>query len=176
MENMKQDTRTKEIVRFLVVGIIATIIDYLIRLLMVQFLPETIGNNGILAIQYTIGFSISCVINYVLSAIWVFKGVDKKEQKSILTNGKFLLFALIGFFIGLGLTYLGNYISVSCWNINIMDFKIIDFFKSFNLGDPAFWCYTITFIISTLIVLVFNYLTRKTMVFKKKNDNNQKLD
>ncbi|MEG0529060.1 MAG: GtrA family protein [Bacilli bacterium] len=171
---MKQDTRTKEIIRFIVVGLIATIIDYLIRLAIIQVLPETIGQNGILAIQYTIGFSISCIINYALSAIWVFKGVDKKSQKSFLTMVKFLIFAAIGFFIGLGLTYLGDYISQVSFNVSIIDFKIIEFFKNFNLADTRFWCYTLTFMFSTLIVLIFNYITRKKFVFYKTKEQNTK--
>lgn len=80
------------------------------------------------------------MINYILSLIFVFRAKDNKNNgKSV---GEFIIFALVGV-IGLviteGLMHLG---------VNVLGFH-----------------YMITKIVTAGIVLVWNYLGRKTLVF-----------
>ena len=74
-----------QIGKFFVVGIIATVIDYVILIIC----KELIGLPILLSTS--IAFVISLIFNYILSTKWVFK-VSSSRKKSIL----FILFSIIG--------------------------------------------------------------------------------
>lgn len=84
-----------------------------------------------------LGFCCGLIVNYVLSTLWVFKNANKNNFKD------FVLFSIIGV-IGLILTeiiiYSGHHILL---------FKL-DYVKIF----------------STFVVLFWNYLARKFLIFK----------
>lgn len=63
----------KEVIRFAIVGVIATAIHYAVYWLLFRHINETIA--------YTIGYFISFLFNYYLSAHFTFK------QKSTMKNG-----------------------------------------------------------------------------------------
>lgn len=160
----------KEILRFLLVGLTATIIDFIIRTLFLNYLNPYMDNNILVLLSYTVGFSISCLINYTLSVIFVFKDADSKNKKSMKSFILFIIFAIIGFLIGLGITYLGDYISKVCFDVSIADLEIVEVVKNLDFTSKEFWCFSITFVVSTLIVLFFNYITRKIFIFKNKSN------
>ena len=89
-----------EILRFLLVGGIATVIDFgiyeLCRFLLFKGMNDTLN----LVLATTFGFIFGNIVNYILSIIFVFKGA--KEDKKTQTLGAFLVFTLIGV-IGLGI-------------------------------------------------------------------------
>lgn len=88
------------------------------------------------------GFIVGLIMNYILSLIFVFRSSDnKRDGKSV---GAFLVFALVGV-IGLGITE-----GLMHLGVNVMHFH-----------------YMITKIVTAGIVLVWNYLGRKILVFNR---------
>lgn len=158
IKNWCQEHQTlAEIIRFVIVGGIATVIDFLITgialylfepSLYPKFYQVFFGGGSPKAyatvIATGIGFCTSLIVNYILSVVFVFS--DKGNSKS---KTGFLLFVVLSV-IGLGINMLGMYIGYDLLGINE-------------------W---ITKIIMTLIVLVYNYVTRKIFIFKKESQEN----
>lgn len=132
-----------EIFRFLLVGGLATVVDWAICYAVEYFLPEIMVGNWHVekSIATTCGFSVGLVVNYVLSVVFVYKNKkDENEGKSV---KDFIVFTLIGVFT-LGVSYLGVYI----------------------LSDILKIIYIIARAIMTAIGLVINYIGRKLLIFK----------
>ena len=132
-----------EIFRFLLVGGIATLLDWAASIGSEMVLPDMVFGEFHLekAIATTIGFTLGLIVNYVLSIIFVYKNKkDEKEGKSV---KDFVIFTLVGVFVLL-LSYLGIFL----------------------MSDLLKVPYFIARIIMTLIGLVINYLGRKILIFK----------
>ena len=145
-----------EIFRFLLVGGLATVVDYLVSTLFYSLVlpPTLIGQTCSLIISTALGFCVGLVINWFLSLLFVFRAIrDKKEASS---KKSFLLYLVICL-IGLGIAILGMQLV-----------KIIPDFPLFGvdtfIGSP--WDWWLMKCMMTLIVLVWNYIGRKLFVFK----------
>lgn len=95
---IKNNKLLMQVLKFLIVGGIATIIDYAIFFL----LHEIIGIGTI--ISNIISFTVSVIYNYTASVKWVFevdKSKDKKQQFII-----FIVFSIIGLLLNTGIVYL----------------------------------------------------------------------
>lgn len=146
-----------EIVRFLIVGGTATVVDYALAYLFYCWLlpPSAIGATPSLILSTAVGFCAGLVVNWVLSVLFVFRDVkDKKKSRS---GKSFAVFSLIGV-IGLAITELGMHFGVSLLP------EIVLF------GSPSFlsasWTWWIAKVSMTCIVLVWNYVGRKLFVFR----------
>ncbi|SCJ48329.1 GtrA-like protein [uncultured Clostridium sp.] len=84
-----------------------------------------------------ISFTLSVIVNYLLCVVWVFDGVDRSNKKSMAI---FLLTSIIG----LGLNQLFMWILVDCASIHYMLSKII----------------------TTLLVMIWNYITKRKALVK----------
>ena len=143
-----------EIFRFCLVGGIATVVDFLIMAVTLYlFHPELYetfwqvffggsGNPSLLAnmVGTGLGFLVGLVVNYFLSVFFVFlhKG-DSQTAKG------FLQFAFLSA-IGLGLHEVGMYLLNELLGVNEWIVKIV----------------------MTIIVLIYNYVSRKLIIFKEK--------
>lgn len=148
--------RLWEIFKFLLIGGLATIVDYLFMALTLYilkpsayptFLSMFFGNDYVPPVYASVlgtavGFLFGLLFNYLFSLIFVFTASDTSKAKG--TKG-FAIFAGLSL-IGLGIHTLGMYIGVELMHINQWIMKII----------------------LTVIVLVFNYITRKKILFKTK--------
>ncbi|MBO4572689.1 MAG: GtrA family protein [Clostridia bacterium] len=142
-----------EIVRFLLVGGLATVVDFfMMGVTLYFFAPDkypsffnvfhgaTEKPELIAACFGTgIGFIFGLIANYVLSIIFVFN--EKGNSKSV--KG-FLVFAFFSA-IGLGIHEVGMYL--------------------FN--GVLLWNEWLVKILLTFIVLIYNFVTRKLLIFKK---------
>ena len=162
---MKGQTKKQlfyEILRFLLVGVIATVVDYfvfwcldgwLFKLIMPthQKAWETIS----LALATGAGFCVGLFVNWILSAHFVFRAVqDKGKTRS---KKSFWLFTLIAI-IGLILTEIGVLVLVAV-------FPQVTLFGRTELFSTAMekW---VAKAIMTCLVLIWNYIGRKLFVFK----------
>ena len=102
----------------------------------------------------TIGFLVGLAVNYILSVVWVF--TTEKQQKQGKTVKAFLIFALIGL-VGYGIKVLLMYLGALCFGISYSDFS----------AETVPLQYYATHIISAGIVLVWNYIGRKVIIFRK---------
>jgi putative flippase GtrA len=156
-----------ELIRFGVVGVVATLVDYFcqIGVLSIPGVNNWPGSWN-LVFAYSVGFMVSTVVNYFLSLIWVFQNVDEKKEKDAKSQKGWWIFVLLGvggFFLGLGLQQLGNLICLRAWSIQIADVKLSNLTQQ---GTSVFWAFTIVFVLKTCVTLVYNYLTRKLILFK----------
>ena len=152
-------TNQAEILRFIIVGVICTAVDFLVSAL-VQYVIYPRGEVYILWIfkltsnifvASLAGFIFGVITNYILSIVLVFKNVENTKTSRSL-NG-FVLFVLLstgGFLINYGIKELGNLI--------------------IPMDDNFFW-FVIVFGFATFIVLIYNYVTRKVFLFKPKKEN-----
>lgn len=148
--------RLAEIVRFLIVGGSATVIDYFVMGITLYCFDPSLyphfyniwiggGDPSTLAtvVGTGVGFCAGLIFNYIFSILFVFR--DKGNARSTQGFVLFALFSLGGLLINLGGMYLGyNVIGINEWIV-----------KTFF----------------TLVVLVYNYSTRKIFIFKNKLSN-----
>ena len=128
-----------EILRFLLIGGLATVIDYLVMALFLFFTAATVISTGL-------GFIAGLIFNYIFSILFVFRTTGKSRS----LQGFFLFTVLaIG---GLTIHLIGMYLGHDLWHLNVRLVKVC----------------------LTLIVLVYNYLTRKFFIFNPQNST--KLD
>ena len=128
---IKVSNKTKKILvqifKFAIVGVVATLIDFLFLYIFREFFkfPVVLAN--------TLSFVISVIYNYTASVKWVFDvNKEKSAKKQFIT---FIIFSVIGLLIN----DLIMWISVDHLNIYYLLAKII----------------------ATLIVMVFNFVSRK---------------
>ena len=143
----------REIVRFLIVGGGATIVDFLTMSLVLylmqpeiypDFLSIFLGGTAEPTTLATVigtgaGFLVGLAFNYIFSVLFVYK--EKGNSKTV---GGFLLFAVLSAG-GLVIHLLGMYLGYDLLHINEWIVKIV----------------------LTAVVLVYNYLTRKFFIFRK---------
>lgn len=162
-ENPVKQTRKQlfwEIFRFLLVGGIATVADYLVFYLFRQwFLPSDFIEGQAwditsLVIATAFGFIAGLLVNWVLSVKFVYRQVRDEAQSR--SKKSFVIFTVIGL-IGLALTELGVLLLVSLLP-EITMFGMTEFLLP--------WDEWIAKVVMTCIVLVFNYVGRKLFVFK----------
>ena len=147
MQQNKNDI-VREIVRFVIVGGLCTVVDYSIfNLVILKNLDVTLN----LFISTTLGFLAGLLVNWSLQK-FVYRYLDESQTKSKKVFLKFFIISVIG----LGITQLGILLAEPIY-------------------DTYYWTIIITFdfwklfmkCLMTGIVLVFNYLCRKFYVFKK---------
>lgn len=145
-------SKLSEIIRFVIFGGICTIIDmFVMGIVLYVFEPSIYPNffnvfygggepKTIATVIGTgAGFTVSVICNYLFSTFIVFK--EKGRSKSVKGVVLFVMFAAIGLFLNMGGMWLG--------------------YDILNINE---W---VTKIIMTLIVLVYNYATRKLIIYKK---------
>lgn len=150
-----------EIFRFLLVGGLATVFDYLVFWLLDGVLLPKIPLSGevwttvALWIATAAGFVVGMLANWVLSVTFVFRAV--RDRKKATSAKSFWVFVVISV-VGLILTLVGVWLLTKC----IPTFELfgrIDFFGTT-------WSKWVAKMIMTCIVLVWNYIGRKIFIFK----------
>lgn len=116
-----------KIIKFIIVGGIATIIDFAFLYIFKEFL------NIDVIIANTLSFIISVTYNYIASITWVFD-VNKNKNKNVQFI-LFIVFSIVGLIINNVILYI--------------------------LTDKLNIYYLISKVIATIIVMIFNFITRK---------------
>lgn len=127
----------QQILKFGAVGFLCFFIEYVLLIL----IKEVLGWNVILA--NTIAFTVSAVVNYILSIVFVFD-TDKKANK----GKQFIIFFLLavgGLIINNIVLKLGTLVLDTFWN------------RSYIIVKPF----------ATGVVMVYNFITRKLFIEKK---------
>ena len=168
----KRTNRGLEVLRFLVTGIVCALIDFLVSYFVLAGLVKANMDSGWAnALSIAIGFLVSVIFNYLLSTYWVFRNVeDEKASKKPLFIFIFVLLSAGAMFLSIGTMQLCAIICLNAWNIDIIskaDTVVGEIFSFTFWGDMAFWAYFISFIIKTFVGLVWNYLTRKFILYRE---------
>ena len=120
----------KQILRFTIVGGIATVIDFVCLYIFKEFL------NLNIILSNTLSFTISVIYNYIASIKWVFD-VNKNSKFQFII---FVILSVIGLLINNGILYL---------------------FTSYT----EFY-YLLSKVFATLVVMIYNFITRKIILEK----------
>jgi putative flippase GtrA len=143
-----------EIVRFLLVGGLATICDYLVFYLFNVHILKYIDIKINTIISTTLGFITGLLVNWFLST-FVYKNINKDLLSKKIVFIKYIILCLFGYLLTLLVmtltTPIHNNLIITIFNIDIAVYK---------------WLFKI---LMTLIVLIINYLGRKFFVFKDKS-------
>ena len=161
-----------ELIKFLITGVVCAIADFLTTALFLkifEFLKEQNLDWLQSAIALLAGFLVGVTLNYILSTFWVFKG---KQDRNVTKSKKFIILFVLFSAIAYGLSY-GTYelcrlLFNSAWSININDATISYILQFTFWGDALFWLYFLAFFLKTLIGLIWNYFTRKYILYKRK--------
>jgi putative flippase GtrA len=125
-----------------VVGGSAFLVDIsVLQLCLDYFFHDLTVNDGIL-LATALGFMAGLICNYTFSCLFVFQKIDEKAKQH--KTRSFILFAIIGI-VGLGLT------------------ELLMFLGILLMGEDR---YIAVKIFAAGVVLVWNYLARKIMIFK----------
>lgn len=171
-----QNSILMEIIRFGVIGVYGTLVDYLAEIVLTSFLSDWVSAN---ASNYVAAFFIQFVLSFIgmiiampatwaLTGIWGFKNVkeeDAKESKTLKGSLKFFFWSVLGLVGGAVISFLGYMICLqwSGWGINILQINFSTLFKQ-DIG--TFWAYTITFVLKTGFTMVWNFVTRKLFLYR----------
>ena len=126
----KKEKLFLQIIKFLIVGGTATIIDWITYYILYNYvnIPPLIAN--------ILSFSTSVIYNYYASVHWVFDVNKNKSQKKMFTE--FMILSIVGLLIAELLLW----IFINLLRMDAMISKII----------------------STVIVMIFNFITRKVFL------------
>lgn len=136
-----------EIFRFAIVGLVAAVFDFAFCFIFQFMLFKGQTAWYVTGISTGMGFLVGVVINYLMSTYMVYKNTKSNTSKTIKGIVLFFVLALIGLFLGIGIQYF-----------------LYDFLN-LNKGI-TFFSYPICFITRTLIVMVYNYISRKLIIYR----------
>lgn len=141
----------EQIIKFGFVGVICFLIDFAISTGLFHLLNQITSRNVATAAGGFFGFTISVVVNYILSMKFVF---ERKEDMS--RKKEFVIFVILSL-IGLGLN---EVILLAC----SAGYEASAFLSAaFN---DTLW-FAVSKIIATAIVMVYNFISRKIILEKK---------
>ena len=165
-----------EIIRFLVTGVICALLDFLVCFV-VSTLITFLNNIALQTAIYTLcGFIVGVIANYILSTFWVFKNVeDKNKAKSPLFKVLFVILSSIGWLISFLTMYVCSLLIFSIFHIDINSLSIGHIFNISNWLKLDVWLFIFSFGLKTLLGMVWNYLTRKFILYRapKNGGNNE---
>ena len=162
-----------ELFKFLVTGVVCALADFLTTSLFLKIcsgLPTTAQS----AISLLAGFLVGVTLNYILSTFWVFKG---KQDRNVTKSKKFIILFVIFSAVAYGLSY-GTYelyriIIAKTAGYNINDANIQYILQFTFWGDALFWLFFLAFFLKTLVGLIWNYFTRKFILYKRKEKKSE---
>ncbi len=152
MTAMQEKERLREALRFLLTGGACFLVEFACLVL----LRDKMGLDTLAAVPTA--FLISVILNYALCVIWVFKGA---KDPGTAAKAAFLITSVMGLALNEGLMYL---------------FRVLfgEDERLFTIFGFAVTMYMVNKALSTLIVMVWNYFTKRAILqkgltfFKKK--------
>lgn len=146
----------EQAVKFGAVGFLCFFIDYLIGIVVLNLLLKIVGVSFELGSMAgsALGFTVSVIVNYVLSFKFVFERKENLNRKT-----EFVIFLILSV-IGLGLNQLIIWICVKPIYENIVWLRAL---LNYNL------MYTGAKVIATGIVMIYNFVTRKIFLEAKQS-------
>lgn len=145
----------EQIIKFGFVGVICFFIDYLIGFATMKIMVALGGEQAFVIASMAgsaLGFTVSVIINYILSFKFVFERKEDMNRKA-----EFVVFIILSV-IGLGLNQMIIWVCVKPLYGSI---ELLRRLFSYDLA------YTGAKVIATAIVMVYNFISRKIFLEKK---------
>lgn len=147
--NIPEDKKATlfEFLRYVIVGGVSAVVDIIVNYVMLNFiLGGTAEDKLYVALSVTAGFVVGLAVNFVLSNLIVFNRAEQKKKGA--TFGAFLIYVAVGV-IGYGMTV----------GLTLLGTRFI--------GEEEIWYILLTCVVKG-IVLIWNYLGRKILVYRGK--------
>jgi len=138
-------TRLSEILRFALTGGVCFLIEYAALVLFKEWLHMNV------LIATPLAFLISVIVNYLMCVRWVFSGAQEGSRK-----------AQIGFVITSGIGLLLNWAIMALLTALFGEDTVL--FSLFGLSVKV---YMINKVIATLLVMIWNYITKRMLLKRK---------
>lgn len=153
----KMKKLVEQIMKFGAVGFLCFFIDYLVGLVVLHVVlgVGVFGENSFSMgsqIGSALGFTVSVIVNYILSFKFVFERKENMNRKA-----EFVIFIILSV-IGLGLN------QVVMWICTVLVYNNVEWIQKLLGYGLAF---TVAKVIATAIVMVYNFITRKIFLEKK---------
>lgn len=153
----KMKKLVEQIMKFGAVGFLCFFIDYLVGLVVLHVMlgVGVFGENSFSMgsqIGSALGFTVSVIVNYILSFKFVFERKEDMNRKA-----EFVIFIILSV-IGLGLN------QVVMWICTVLVYNNVEWIQKLLGYGLAF---TVAKVIATAIVMVYNFITRKIFLEKK---------
>lgn len=144
--NLKKET-IWEFLRYVVVGGVSAVVDIAVNYVMLYvILGATSEDKWQVAVSVTAGFIVGLIVNFLCSNVFVFrKAEQQKEGKTAKAFIIYVLVGVIGYGMTVGLTLLGTIFT----------------------GESGIFYILLTCVVKG-IVLIWNYLGRKILVYRGK--------
>ena len=156
----------KEIFRFLLTGLICALLDFLLCKLVLTF-TTNIDKIVSIILSTAVGFIGGVILNYILSTFYVFKkGEVKKEKRTTKFISLFVLFSFVGLILSILTMAISQIAVLKLFNIDISSSSLTDIFNFKFIKDITFLTYFLCFCLKTIIGLIWNYFTRKYILYK----------
>ena len=139
---MREKGKLGEALRFVLTGGVCFLVEFCCLVL----LRDKLGLDTLAAVP--LAFLISVVLNYILCVIWVFKGAKDQGNAAKLA---FLITSVMGLFLNEGLMYLFRVL----FGEDQLLFTLFGFTVTMYMVNKA---------LSTLIVMVWNYFTKRAVL------------
>ncbi len=175
-KDRKKKSLSREILRFVIVGVICTLIDFLVQFLLLWVFETNLstyegwGSYVAFAIAVTVAFLVANAVNFLFSRFFVFQNVDEKaDTKSPKAFLIYLGLGAGGWLIGVGLQELGVWICQEFLAIPNLSLDIVNAFDDVLAGGvigEAFWAFLVIFCTKTIVTMIYNYVTRKLVIFR----------
>ena len=146
----------KELIRYAIVGGIATLIDWFVLYACTEWVFAFLGTKQAVYPAHVLSFLAGLTVNFVLSNRFVFTAPEQQGKGRNLKS--FLLFGLIGL-IGLGLTELGAWAADALFGSETVVFTVAGF---------ELKVYLLAKVVMTAVVLLWNYFARKFLIYDRK--------
>ncbi len=165
---MSKKENTWELTKFLITGLVCALADFLTTSLFLKvfaFLPGAAQS----ATALLLGFVVGVFLNYILSTYWVFKGKqDSKVTKSIGFIIAFVVLSIIAYGLSYGTYELCRMLFANTMGMNINECNIGYIFQPKHWLEGLFWLFILAFFLKTLVGLIWNYFTRKYILYRRK--------
>ena len=169
-----------EIVRFVVIGVYGTLIDLAVEGWMTSiFAGWSLGVTNHIAVFFiqfvisVIGFLVAVPASWSLTTVWGFRNVreeDEKRARTVKGVLRFGFWSFLALLIGAVIQFIGymTCLEWSGWGIDILnDFNFSKIFS--GAGSGVLWAWLTVFVIRTAVTMVWNYLTRKFILYRSKD-------
>lgn len=149
-----------QIIKFGAVGFICFLIDWIVGLVIsniILFFAGEVAQQTVAVIASAVGFTVSVVVNYILSFMFVFERKQDLNRKY-----EFIAFIFLSI-IGLGI----NSFLIGVWMGPL--YANNSFLQGFGYNMN----YTAAKVFATAVVMVYNFITRKIFLEEKKKGSEQ---
>lgn len=139
---MRKHAGLREALRFVLTGGVCFLVEFICLVL----LRDTLGLDTLIATP--IAFLVSVILNYILCVLWVFKGAKNRGNAA---KTAFLITSVMGLLLNEGLMYLFRVMLGE-------DQRVLTVFGF------AVTMYMVNKAMATLIVMVWNYFTKRAVL------------